>query len=222
MLKIRRGGLWIFIMLLVSAAVQAQTTPFFNDIQAFKKKDSIQFPPRHSILFIGSSSFTRWTNLQEDFPEYPVLNRGFGGSALPELILYAKDIVLPYHPKQIIIYCGENDLAAADSVTAVMVLKRFGILFNIIRNYYPNIPIVFISIKPSPSRQRLMPKMAAANKLIKQFLLKKRNTAFVDVYHKMLKPAGAPRDDLFIEDNLHMNKKGYAIWQKAIKPYLLN
>ncbi len=209
------------IMLLVATAVQAQTTPFFNVIQAFKKKDSIQFPPRHSILFIGSSSFTRWTYLQEDFPGYPVLNRGFGGSALPDLILYAKDIVLPYHPKQIIIYSGENDLAASDSVTAGMVLKRFGILFNIIRNYYPNIPIVFISIKPSPSRQRLMPKMTAANKLIKQFLLKKRNTAFVDVYHKMLKPGGAPRDDLFVEDNLHMNKKGYAIWQKAIKPYLL-
>jgi lysophospholipase L1-like esterase len=85
----------------------------------------------------------------------------------------------------------------------------------------PAASIVFVSIKPSPSRRHLMKKMDAANKMIKRFLAKKPNTGFVDVYHKMLKPDGKPIDDIFLEDKLHMNAKGYAIWQKAIQPYLL-
>jgi len=78
-----------------------------------------------------------------------------------------------------------------------------------------------VSIKPSPSRQHLMPKMLEANMKIKSFLQQKKNTVFIDVYHKMLNEDGTPKDELFIEDKLHMNKKGYSIWQKSIKPYLL-
>ena len=63
--------------------------------------------------------------------------------------------------------------------------------------------------------------MIAANEAIQKFLKKKKNTVFVDVFHKMLNADGTPMDDIFIEDKLHMNKKGYAIWQKEIAPFLL-
>jgi lysophospholipase L1-like esterase len=199
-----------------------QEPPFWNDIQAFKKKDSAFSPPKKSILFVGSSSFTKWTDVKEYFPGYPILNRGFGGSSLPDLIRYANDIIIPYDPKEVVIYCGENDLAASDTVTGYTVAERFKTLYKIIREKYPKIPIVFVSMKPSPSRAHLMSKISQGNELIKSFLAKDKNSGFVDVYHLMLNSDGTPMKDLFVQDMLHMNPKGYAIWQIAIRPYLLN
>ncbi len=198
-----------------------QTAPFYSDIQHFKKQDSLHFPPAHAILFVGSSSFTKWTDVQDYFPGYTIINRGFGGSSLPDVIRYADDIIFPYDPKQIVIYCGENDLAASDTVTANMVFSRFTQLFDLIRNKMPKVPIAFISLKPSPSRANLMGKMTDANTMIKDFLKNKNNAAFIDVYSKMLNADGSPIKDIFIEDNLHMNAKGYAIWKKIITPYLV-
>lgn len=210
----------IFFIALSLQNVCAQQHPaFWDEIQVFKKQDST-YQTKHAVLFVGSSSFTKWTDVQNYFPGYKIINRGFGGSSLPDVIRYADDIIFPYHPKQVIIYCGENDLAASDTVSAATVFIRFQQLFNMIRNKLPGIPVVFVSIKPSPSRQKLMPKMEAANDMIQKFLSKRSKTGFVDVYHKMLKADGTPMDDIFMEDKLHMTAKGYAIWQKAIKPYL--
>jgi lysophospholipase L1-like esterase len=222
MMKNLFGPVLFFLLLLQIREVRAQQEkfPFWNDIQAFKKQDSIKAPSHHAILFVGSSSFTNWKDVQNYFPGYTIINRGFGGSSLPDVIRYADDIIFPYDPKQIVIYCGENDLAASDTVTGEMVFQRFITLFNLIRKKLPNVPVVFISLKPSPSRWQLRNKMIKANTGIKNFLKKKPKTAFVDVYHKMLDPDGKPIKDIFLEDNLHMNKKGYAIWQKAIEPYL--
>ena len=211
--------LFPLFFLIVAFIVNGQ--PFIDEIKAFKKQDSIQLPAKHAILFVGSSSFRLWKNVQQHFPGYSIINRGFGGSSLSDVIRYEKEIIFPYHPRQILIYCGENDLASSDSITAKTVFERFKILFGDIRKKLPEIPIAFVSIKPSISRQRLMPKMEETNKLIKSFLEKEKKTAFIDVYHKMLKPDGTPMDDIFIADNLHMNAKGYAIWQKLLAPYLL-
>ena len=212
-----------FLLFVSASQVKAQQEPypFWNDIQAFKQKDSTNFPPANEILFVGSSSFTKWTDVQDYFPSYPIINRGFGGSSLPDVIRYANDIIYPYKPKQIVIYCGENDLASSDSVTAQTVFDRFEILYSMIRGKFKNIPLIYISLKPSPSRQKLMSKMVAVNNAIQSFLKKKKNTVFVDVYHKMLKADGTPLDDIFLDDKLHMNSKGYAIWQKEIAPFLI-
>ncbi len=198
----------------------AQKAPFADEILAFKKQDNLYPVKAKQILFIGSSSFRMWTNLQQEFKDYPVINRGFGGSTLPDLIYYARDIIFPYNPKQIIIYCGDNDLASSDTVTSMIVLKRFQTLFKTIREQLPQVPIVFVSIKPSPSRARLLEEMQNANALIKAFLAGQPNTGFVDVFDKMMRK-GKIRKDLFRDDMLHMNAKGYAIWRKSIKPYLL-
>ena len=143
--------------------------PFWKDIQDFKKQDSISFPPKNAILFIGSSSFTKWTDVQSYFPGYSIINRGFGGSTLLDEIRYVNDIIFPYEPKQIVIYCGENDLASSDTVTASMVVDRFKKLFQMIREK-TDAPVAYISMKPSPSRRHLFQKMREANKLIKGFL----------------------------------------------------
>lgn len=199
----------------------AQPSPFADEIAAFKKQDSLTPPPANAILFVGSSSFRIWTNVQQDFPGYTIINRGFGGSTFPYVIRYAPDIIFPYHPKQIVVYCGDNDLAASDTVTAQVVYRRFHELYSAIRAHLgKKVDVLFVSIKPSPSRLNLMPRMAEANQLISDFLHKQSHAAFVDVYHLMLTSDGQPIDELFRGDKLHMNAKGYAIWQKAILPYL--
>jgi lysophospholipase L1-like esterase len=211
----------LIFLVFVKVLVAQENPPFWDDIQAFKHQDSLQSPPQHSILFVGSSSFTKWVDVQNYFPGYTIINRGFGGSSLPDVLRYENDVIFKYKPKQIVMYCGENDLAASDTVTAQMVFDRFKRLFNDIRKKFSNIPFVYISLKPSPSRWQLRDKMIAANNQIRSFLAKKKNTVFIDVYRKMLGPDGTPIKGIYVEDNLHMNAKGYAIWKKEIQPHLL-
>jgi lysophospholipase L1-like esterase len=214
-------SIFLFLFLCTSIIAQQGKPAFYDDIRAFKIQDSLRFPPGQAILFVGSSSFTKWTDVQDYFPGFPVINRGFGGSTLTDLIRYAGDIIIPYHPKQIVIYCGENDLAYSETVTAEMVAGRFEKLFGIIRKNNPAAGIVFISLKPSPSREKLWPEMVRANNLIREFLKTKKKTSFIDVYHNMFNKDGTIMKDIFLEDDLHMNKKGYRIWQKLIQPHLM-
>ncbi|MDP4131429.1 MAG: GDSL-type esterase/lipase family protein [Bacteroidota bacterium] len=211
----------VFLLILISLSVSvAMTQPFSDEIGQFKKQDSIRFPPKDAILFVGSSSFRFWQDVSNYFPGYTIINRGFGGSSLPDVIRYADEIIFPYQPRQIVIYCGENDLAGADTVTGKTVFERFKTLFELIRSKMPGEDIVFVSLKPSPSRENLLPKMEEANLLIKTYLSIQTHAHFVDVYHKMLNADGTLRKDLYRDDMLHMRPKGYAIWQKEIAPYL--
>ena len=198
----------------------AQNPEFYDEIQQFKKHDLEVYTPKNSILLIGSSSFTKWKDVQEYFPGFTIVNRGFGGSSLPDVIRYSDDIIFPYQPKQILIYCGENDLAASDTVTAKIVFDRFVQLFTIIRSKLPKVSIAYVSMKPSPSREHLLPKYIAGNLLIKNYLATKSKTAFIDVYSKMFTD-GKIMKGIFLSDRLHMNAKGYQIWQKIIEPYLI-
>ena len=202
-------------------AVTAKAQPFSNEIEAFKKQDSIAFPSPHPILLIGSSSFRLWKDVQASFPAYPILNRAFGGATLPDVIRYRYEVIYAYQPKQILIYCGENDFASSDTVTVATVVQRYKQLHQLIRAKFATVPIGYVSMKPSPSRQHLLPKYKEANYQIQQFLATDANATFINVYTAMLNSNGLPMPDIFIADNMHMNAKGYAIWQKIIQPYLV-
>ncbi len=193
--------------------------PFWKEIEAFKKRDRQSFPPEEGILFVGSSSIRLWKDLEQHFPDYAVINRGFGGSTLLDLQRYLPDIVLPYQPRQVVIYSGENDIAM-NKINAQEVLARFKVVFDGIRQALPNANITFISIKPSPSRARFLPITTEANALIKAFLKDKPHTNFVDIYSLMLDKQGKPQPRLFVADSLHMNSAGYEIWARALAPYL--
>lgn len=210
------------VIALLFSMVSAFSQPFKAEINAFMKSDSINIPAQGSILFVGSSSFTKWKDVQAYFPGFPIINRGFGGSSLPDVIYYAEQTILKYKPKQIYIYCGENDLAGNNAITADTVLKRFKQLFSIIRkNLSKKTEVVFVSIKPSVSRWKLEDKFVETNEKIKKYIESKSHASFVNVHTAMLKPDGEVMTDIFIKDNLHMNPKGYAIWQGIIAPTLM-
>lgn len=200
-----------------------QPNPFQPEIDAFAKADKINMPDEGKILFAGSSSFRLWKDVNDYFPGKPILNRGFGGATLLDLIQYSKETIIQYKPKQIFIYCGENDIADNDTVKPKDVFNRFKKLYSILRTQLPaSTPIVFLSLKPSIARWSMHEKMAASNELIKSFIHTQKNIQFLDVYSKMLDTDGTPFKDIFIEDNLHMNANGYKIWQKLMAPLLLS
>jgi lysophospholipase L1-like esterase len=203
-------------MLFIVARVSAQNQPFWNDIQAFKKQDSIAMPIHYRTLFIGSSSFTKWKTLEQDLPEYVPLNRAFGGSTLLDVFRYRKDIIDKYSPEKIVIYCGENDVASSDSVTGKIVFDRFITLYKHIREKFPRIDVYYISLKPCPLRWEMRKRMLDANYRIADFCKKQKHTYFINIWDQMLENS-KPNPSLFIEDSLHMNKKGYEIWIKEIR-----
>ncbi|MDH3711676.1 MAG: hypothetical protein OER04_17430 [Cyclobacteriaceae bacterium] len=141
-----RKLIWVGVLLLVTAVSPAQHPPFFDEIQTFKKADQQKMPPQGATLFVGSSSIRLWKSLAKDFPDLTVINRGFGGSTLEHLLWYLDDVVLPYEPQQIVIYCGENDIATG-TITPEQVLHRVQILMMKIRVAYPQVPVFFVSLR---------------------------------------------------------------------------
>ena len=203
-----------------SITVQAQQKPaFWSAIQKFKQQDSVAMPAKNGIVFVGSSSFTNWTDLETVFKEYNAINRGFGGSTLAQANFYINDIVFPYEPRQVVIYSGENDIAT-DQVSAIETLNRFATFFTNIRNKFPEVAILYVSMKNSPSRTKYAETITHANQLIKSYLSSYSRTGFVDVNSKMM-IKDQLRPELFLEDMLHMRPAGYQIWIKEIKPHLL-
>lgn len=210
---------FVFIQLYFLQFCTAQ--PFISEIKAFQKADSASMPPSGAILFAGSSSFRLWKTVQEDFPGHTIINRGFGGSSLPDVIRYTEEILFPYKAKQVVIYCGENDFAVDPKLSSDSVVERFKTLFKAIRKKNVRTHIAYVSMKPSPSRWKMKDQMIAANEGIKSYLRSQRRTNYVDVWTPMLAENGEPIKDLFLKDSLHMNAKGYAIWKKAIEPALM-
>lgn len=206
----------VLIVLFITFATTAQQKPFWDEIKAFRAADSIKQPHDGMILFIGSSSFRLWKTVNDDFHNATILNRAFGGATLEDVIRYQEDVVLKYNPKKIFLYCGENDIASSEKVTPEIVFLRFKVLYATMRAKFPDTPIVFVSIKPCIVRWSMKDRMMAANSLISNYLKDKPNAVFVNIWDKMLKN-GEPMKDIFIEDNLHMNAKGYAIWTKAME-----
>ena len=188
-------------------------------IAGFEKADeSHRVKPGKYIVFTGSSSIVGWKSLATDFPRKKILNRAFGGSQTFEVAHFADRIITPYKPKQVVIYSGDNDLAAGKSPETV--LADFKTLFNKIREKDQKVLVTFISIKPSPSRKQFMPAIVKANALVKEFLKSQKRTSYADIYYPMLTPNGNPRSELFQPDSLHMVQAGYDLWRSVLKPYL--
>jgi lysophospholipase L1-like esterase len=207
------------LLILFPVCVTAQTLTFEPEILAFEKTDKATPPPRNPILFIGSSSIRFWDKLGDYFPDKPVLQRGFGGSQISDVLHYADRIIIPYQPQQIVFYAGENDIALGGQ-TGQQTYERFVALFQYVRRKLPDAAFAFIPIKPSPSRRKFFAENDIANSLIEQYLAKQHNTRFVDIRLVMLQKNGQPVPELFRSDSLHMLPEGYQRWATVLRPYL--
>jgi lysophospholipase L1-like esterase len=193
--------------------------PFENNIRAFEAADRKQMPPPGGVLFIGSSSIRLWKTLAQDFPDSPVINRGFGGSRIPDSTRYAPRIVLPYKPKTIVFYAGDNDLALGSSPGQV--LEDFKAFVRAVHAELPRTRVLFIAVKPSPARWKIVDKQREANRLVREFTqTDAKRLGFIDVFTPMLGKDGQPRPELFVKDQLHLSPKGYELWTALVKEHL--
>ena len=191
---------------------------FAAEIHAFAHDDSVSPPPPEPVLFVGSSSIRMWTSLASDFPGVPVLNRGFGGSRMDDLLRYADRLVFRYHPRTVVFYEGDNDLQ--DGRTPARIAGDVAEFLQRIRTAQPLTRVVCLAVKPSPSRWALVDKIRQTNALLEAIVARDTMATFVDVFTPMLGPDGRPRPELFLSDSLHMTPAGYAIWRDAVAPVL--
>jgi len=205
------------------SALSVRRLPFSVDrseaeIRRFEESDRAAAPPAGGIVFVGSSSIRMWRSLESDFPGLPVLNRGFGGSTFPEAIHYLPRTVLKYHPRTIVLYEGDNDLTFDWGPRQVA--DDYRSFVRAVRDSLPNAKIVFISLKPSPARWRLVDQVREANRLVREIVSRDTLQSYVDVFTPMLGANGRPKPELFIADSLHMTAAGYAIWRTQVAPHV--
>lgn len=197
----------------------AQSSPWQSDFDAFAAADLRMPPARGGVVFVGSSSIRLWPALEQAFERFPaVLQRGFGGSTMNDCAEHVERLVLAYAPRTVVLYAGENDLAAGAAPAAVLAsVQRF---VERVRQEHPGAHLAYVSIKPSPLRAALLPSIQATNALVRDYFAGLANAQFVDVHAAMLDGEGRPRGELFGPDRLHMNAAGYALWRQELNARL--
>lgn len=197
---------------------------FAQDPLQFKKEVDSIFAHNQGVdktdlvLFTGSSSIRLWRELKSAFPKHNVMNMGFGGSEMSDLLYYTNKLIIPFRPKQIFIYEGDNDISRGRSTEQI--LSTADSILLLIRKELPHTEVIFISPKPSVRRWALKEKYEAFNKQLKAWTATKKKVRYADVWTPMLDTAGHVQKDIFLADNLHLNDKGYAIWTNTLKKYL--
>lgn len=186
-------------------------------IAALEAQDLTNRPAPGGIVFTGSSYIRRWTNLVADFPGLPVVNRGFGGCQLADVYHYADRIVIPYAPREVVVYAGGNDINA--NKPPGVVFGDFVALMTKLRGALPGAQLVFISCPPSPKRRDQTPQIRQLNSRIAAYC-RRHEITFVNTFDLMLGPEGMPRPDIYDADRLHMNETGYTLWREAVAPHL--
>ncbi len=203
------------LLVLFALSAPGQTTNRWDkDIAAFEAQDKTNPPPKGAILFIGSSSIRLWKTLAQDLPEHKVINRGFGGSQIADSVHFVDRMVVPYQPKRIVMYAGGNDINGGK--TPEQVASDFKAFVARVHAKLPEAKIAYISIAPNPARWAQVERVKAANDLIREFTATDKRLSFINVFPHMLGKDGMPLPDIFVDDRLHMNEKGYAIWKRVV------
>ena len=216
MKKLNSIAILTFCTFLLSTASFAQTENVFtNEVKDITVKyDSIWDSSKETIVFTGSSSVRLWRKLEQEFPNHQIVNSGFGGSQASDLLLFMDELILSYNPKKVFIYEGDNDLWADKSPADV--LDTTAEIIRRIKSKNPATEVILIAAKPSISRWKIRGKYKRLNRRMERFTKNDPQLFYVDVWKPMLNKRKL-KTDIFIEDGLHMNQKGYDIWYEAMK-----
>jgi lysophospholipase L1-like esterase len=212
------AGLSLVVGGIIPAADSPASSRWDRAIHAFEQADKRSPPPPGAVLFVGSSSIRLWKSLAYDFPQYHVINRGFGGSQIADCTQFADRIVIPYRPSAIILHAGGNDLAAGKSPARVY--ADFKAFVEKVRGSLPDTPIAFLALNPTPARWAQADKQKETNRLIREYIAGQKGLTFIDLWDALLGPDGRPRGDLHIADRLHPNAAGYKIRAEIVNRYL--
>ncbi len=212
-------GILTLVFLFMITNLRSQHADRFQDevLEIQQKYDTLWDASKETIVFTGSSSIRIWKNLDERFPDYQIVNTGFGGSQTSDLLMHSKALVLRFKPKKVFIYEGDNDIAASKKPKAIIATTR-----EVIHRIFAQDPatqIVLISAKPSIARWDLKKHYKKLNRKFKRLSKKEALIEYADVWKPMLNGRKL-KEELFIKDGLHMNAQGYAIWYDVLKNYV--
>lgn len=189
-----------------------------NEIKAYEASDRTNPPPKHGLLFTGSSTIRLWKTLPQDFPNQPVINRGVGGSEVVDITHFADRIVFPYEPKMIFFRCGGNDIA--DGKSPEQVFEDYKEFVNTVRAKLPDVEIVFLSWSPTPLRWAQHDQEQTYNKLVREYSKQVPHMQYCELTDMVLGPDGKPRPELFRADRLHFNAAGNKLLADRVRPFL--
>jgi lysophospholipase L1-like esterase len=230
-----RTGLALWVALLISAlphVLVAQTATqkappaiepqrFEKEIAAFDAEDKASMPPQGAIAITGSSSVRRWhPTIKQDLAGLTVIPRGFGGSTMEDALYWIDRLAIQYKPRAVVVYEGDNDTGTYN-VPAAKIVQQFEQIVAKVHAALPQTRVYVVSIKPSVLRWSTWPEAVKANQMLKALPAKDKLITYIDVATPMLQPNGHVMTDIFVEDNLHLNEKGYKIWTAAIRSVLV-
>jgi lysophospholipase L1-like esterase len=201
---------------LAQAPASAPADKWAKEMAAFEEQDRTD-PAIGGVVFVGSSSIRLW-DLKKSFPDLPALNRGFGGSVIPDSVDHVDLLVIRHKPRVVVFYAGDNDIGAGR--TPQQVFDDYKAFVSKVHAALPATKIAFIGIKPSIQRWALVDKVRAANALVREYAAADDRLGFVDVDGPMLGWDEKPRKDLFVADGLHMTPKGYELWTTLVRPFV--
>jgi lysophospholipase L1-like esterase len=222
----RRNLLIIFLLafFLLPLTLNSQVSPSIlnweKDIRTLEKLDSLETDPANAILFAGSSSIRLWDSIQSDMAPWPVIRRGYGGARLSDFEYYAKRILYPHQPRAIAIFIANDITGSANDKSPAEVAALFKNLLDIIREKFPQSPVFWIQVTPTPSRWNSWQKIQEANRLIGEECQKDKACWIIRTDKYFLGPDGTPRKELFVGDQLHLSREGYRLWAAIIKETL--
>lgn len=192
---------------------------FEEEIKKFEQEDATKGIKKGQVVLYGSSSWRLWKDMTQDLAPLPVVNRGFGGSTIPELIHYAERTVIPHEPKLLVVYGGENDLSGKKFKSAEQLFDSYRDFVSLIQKRSPKTHICFVSMKLSPSRRQHWAEVTKGNKMVKAFSTGKR-LSYVDINPALFHPNGTVKSELYTKDSLHINPQGYREYAKILVPFL--
>jgi lysophospholipase L1-like esterase len=221
MIRSLPAGLWAALAVVGCAPAQTagpdRAARWEKDVAAIEKRLRQSPPARGGVAFAGSSSIRLW-DLKKSFPDRNAVNLGFGGSQIPDSTRFAPRLILPLAPRAVVLYAGDNDVAAGR--TPEQVRDDFAAFARLIRTELPKTRVLFVAIKPSLARWKLFERQSAANALVKAVCARDERLVYVDVVPAMLDKDGKPDPELFVADGLHLSAKGYEVWTAAVKKAL--
>lgn len=215
---------WLIVLLLIISCAPLnkyrdlpEVKAWEPDIEKFEQLDISKYYPDDAIMFAGSSSIRLWSTMGKDMLPYNVIQRGYGGAKLSDFVVYADRIIYPHLCQAIVIFIGNDITGGETDKSPLEVSQLFRKTLYVIRRKFPDTPVFWISITPTPARWSVWPEIKEANEKIRNICIKHRNTYFIDTEQSFLNSSGLPRAELFVEDKLHLNPSGYTIWARIIK-----
>jgi lysophospholipase L1-like esterase len=211
----------VLLLLTATSSLQAQSAAsakWEKDIAAFEVADRTNLPPKNALLFVGSSTIVRWKTLETDFPNQPIVNRGFGGNEIADSTYFADRIIFPYRPKMIFLRAGGNDIHNGKSPEQVF--EDFKTFVSTVHAKLPDTEIAFISLSPSIARWAERDANKKLNTLIAEYVKGKPRLKYIDTWSVPLDANGQPRPELFVEDKLHLSPEGYKLLVERVRPFI--